>query len=110
MVWRLGSGLLETPQLPSCIGVVPLGLELGVFNRSPGSFRARWETLFVKGDTCVGSCGLQFPHQMHQIALDTYVLYIVQVSSIQEKGQVPGCSHSGDGWLEVDIRVDSSWP
>jgi hypothetical protein len=23
-----------------------------------GSFRARWETLFVKGDTCVGSCGL----------------------------------------------------
>jgi hypothetical protein len=27
------------------------------------------------------------------------------VSSIQEKGQVPGCWHSGDGWLEVNVRV-----
>ena len=25
---------------------------------SLGSFGARWETLCVKGDTCVGSCGL----------------------------------------------------
>ena len=28
VVWRLGISLLETPQLLSCVGVAPLGLEL----------------------------------------------------------------------------------
>ena len=27
---------------------------------SAGSIQARWENLFVKGGTCVGSCGLQY--------------------------------------------------
>jgi hypothetical protein len=31
VVWRLGSGFLEKPQLPPCVGVASLGLELGVF-------------------------------------------------------------------------------
>ena len=38
VVWRLGSGLLEIPQLPPCVGVAPHGLELGVLNHSLGFF------------------------------------------------------------------------
>ena len=35
MVWRLGDALLEVPRLPSCVGVAPQGMELGlVFNDS----------------------------------------------------------------------------
>ena len=34
--------------------IAPLGLELGlVFNHSPGSIQARWETLSVKQDSCL---------------------------------------------------------
>ena len=49
---------------PHLVGVAPLGLELGGLNHSPGSVRAQWETLFVEGAACVGSCGLQLPHQL----------------------------------------------
>jgi hypothetical protein len=35
VVWRIGGALLEMPQLPSCVGVAPQGMELGlVFNHS----------------------------------------------------------------------------
>jgi hypothetical protein len=48
----------NAPNAPTpCVGVAPLGLELGVLNHSPGLDQAQWETLFVKGDTCGGSCG-----------------------------------------------------
>ena len=63
---KLAIVLHEILHLPSCVGVAPLGLELGVLNHSPGFAQARWETLFVKGDTCGGSCGSKIPHQMHQ--------------------------------------------
>ena len=54
MVWRSGGVLHADPHLPACVGVVPLGLELGlVFNHSPGSIQARWETLSVKQDSCL---------------------------------------------------------
>jgi hypothetical protein len=61
-----------------------------VLNHSPGSIRAQWETLFVKGAACVGSCGLQLPHQMHQMA----------------------CSlHNADFWLppQHDINQPDTW-
>ena len=88
VVWRSGGVLHADPHLPACVGVAPLGLELGlVFNHSPGSIQARWETLSVKQDSCLwwrvrvadtapnapnaaacgGPCGLQIPHQMHQM-------------------------------------------
>jgi hypothetical protein len=57
---------LRFPNYRHVLGLLLLE-ELGVLNRSPGSFRARWETQFVKGDPCAGSFGLTPPHQMHQI-------------------------------------------
>ena len=58
VVWRSGGVLHADPQ-PACVGVAPLGLELGlVFNYSPGSIQARWEThnwstISVKQDSCL---------------------------------------------------------
>jgi hypothetical protein len=65
VVWRLGGGLLEIPRLPPCVGVAPLGLELGVFNRSraDGSLRARLKTPFVL-----------FPNQSHGPTANRFVL------------------------------------
>ena len=54
VVWRSGGVLHADPHLPACVGVAPLGLVLGlVFNHSPGSIQARWETLSVKQDSCL---------------------------------------------------------
>ena len=54
VVWRSGGVLHADPHLPACVGVAPLGLELGlVFNHSPGSIQARWETLSVQQDSCL---------------------------------------------------------
>ena len=54
VVWRSGGVLHADPHLPACVGVALLGLVLGlVFNHSPGSIQARWETLSVKQDSCL---------------------------------------------------------
>ena len=54
VVWRSGGALHADPHLPACVGVAPLGMEPGlVFNHSPGSIQARWETLSVKQDSCL---------------------------------------------------------
>jgi hypothetical protein len=34
VVWRIGGALLEMLRLPSCVGVAPQGLDLGVLNHS----------------------------------------------------------------------------
>ena len=54
MVWRSGGVLHADPHLPACVGAAPLGLVLGlVFNHSPDSIQARWETLSVQQDSCL---------------------------------------------------------
>ena len=54
VVWRSGGVLHADPHLPACVGVAPLGLVLGlVFNHSPGSVQARWETLSVQQVSCL---------------------------------------------------------
>ena len=70
---------MGSPNYRRALGLLLLDWCSVVLNHSPGSIHARWETLFIKRDTCGGSCWSKIPHHMHQMQEEENILECLRV-------------------------------